>query len=114
MRIGASLSPPLVSPCVKRRSRWPSAPGALILSEVGLNVTVRRRPRLLIQAYSTSNIARSSSKLGQACATTSAAECLPPARLVVEPRPDLDHVLADCHSPFRTSACSPVAAMENL
>jgi hypothetical protein len=52
---GLPVAARLVSPCVKRRSRWPSAPGALILSEVGLNATVRRRPRLLIQASSAGN-----------------------------------------------------------
>jgi hypothetical protein len=37
---GLPFSPaPLVSPCVKRRSRRSSAPGALILAEAELNAT---------------------------------------------------------------------------
>ena len=33
---------PLVSPCVKRRSRWPSSPGALILAGADTNATPSR------------------------------------------------------------------------
>jgi hypothetical protein len=40
---GLPVSPvPLVSPCVKRRGRWPSAPGIPILAGAKLNATAWR------------------------------------------------------------------------
>ena len=47
----ASLpSSPLVSPYIKRRSRWPSAPGALILVGAELNATASREAAMSAQA----------------------------------------------------------------
>jgi hypothetical protein len=72
----ASLpSSPLVSPYIKRRSRWPSAPGALILVGAELNATAGRK---LLEA--SREAAMSAQALRQKTATAGIAPAAPRRR----------------------------------